>query len=81
MLTYAHSVQAAVAKAALDLTAEDPAMIDSGVAFFRPPMDYKFVDWLLVQQEVLRYNESSGRWQCDYKGVYGYVIIKVCMAM
>ena len=61
-------MQAAVALAALDLTPSDEAMMDAGIAFFRPPMDYKAVDWLLLLQEVMRYNESTGHWQCDLKG-------------
>ncbi len=60
-----HSVQRALVKAALALTPEDKAMRDAAIALFRPAVQYKTLELLLLEQRILRFNQSSSLWECD----------------
>jgi hypothetical protein len=58
-------VQKAVVQAAVSLSPDDKPLKDSGIALFRPAVNYKGMEWLLVDQGVLKFNQTRGLWQCD----------------
>ncbi len=50
----------------MSLKPGDKPLKDADIAMFRPPVQYKPMEMVLLAQNILQFNQASDSWQCDF---------------